>query len=650
MKINQIAARIFVLICLLFSMCQASIDNDRDFIMCGTWHHGTGSTKYLRYDLRTGCRNIEISGNENALSIRGAITAKCNPNKSVNLDLNPLQNQSHFCVFWDPLHDLLMVDVDGKNHTLCSKSGLQEDCCTDLSPDKQKPGDLYGIVNGNLRGDILNSKIMEVYTFRGDSINCKETFCGEAFEEHYRLNMIEKKVMNSHPLGPVDLPCVQGALMEMEKDFKGHNFTLPAQRNKQSNPVPLIYLPPCLMSEGRKKSKVLLTYYRDSTVKTLFKTNLSNSNVLEDIVGITVENEIIRNLSEPVRIRFHHSPFLPTQSKSCVSWDTKRDNDVMWRPDGCETNDISAKETECSCNHLTYFAILVQLKPDAEVRHLEALTFITAVGCAVSLVSCLILFYWLCKKRLGKKNQSSLVHRGLVVAVFLLSLLFIFTGTLANVGNSAVCWITGALLHYALLSTLCWMAMEVFHAFLLVHQVFTLPPRSWWFYLGGFGLPALLVSILLGIGDIYGKREIMAYANDTNPYYMCWMLNNEKSTVAHYIINLGLLIVVMSSGLVMLLYVVRKILKMPVLKNRYGLFLSIWGLTCLFGLTWGLSFLNFGRFSEAILFLFCIINSLQGFFLMLRHFIMKRIEKSPESSSSSSGFSKQPMLQTNEKS
>ncbi|XP_055058002.2 adhesion G-protein coupled receptor G5 [Misgurnus anguillicaudatus] len=645
MKKNQIAARIFVFICLLFILCQASIDNDRDFIMCGTWRHDKGSPKYLRYDLRTGCRNIEISGTKDALSIQGAITAKCNQSKLLDLDLNPLQNQSHFCVFWDPLHDLLMVEVNGKIYTLCSQSGLQEACCTDLSPDNQTLGKLYGIVNGNLRGDILSHNVMEVYTFRGGSINCTKTFCGEAFQKHYGPNKIEKKLD-----GPVDLPCVQGAIIEMQEGFMGQDVTPTAQRNNQSNPAPSIYLPPYLMSAGRKKSKVLITYFRDNAVKTLFKTNLPNSNILEDVVGITVENEIIKNLPEPVRIRFHHSPFLPTQSKSCVSWDNKRDNEVIWRSDGCEIVNINAVETECHCNHLTYFAILVQLKPDAEVRHLEALTFITAVGCAVSLVSCLVLFYWLCKKSTGKKNQSSLVHRGLVVAVFLLSLLFIFTGTLANVGNSAVCWITGALLHYALLSTLCWMAMEVFHAFLLVHQVFKLPPHSWWFYLGGFGLPALLVSILLFIGDIYGKREIMAYANDTNPYYMCWMLNNEKSIVAHYIINLGLLIVVMSSGLVMLLYVVRKILKMPVLKNRYGIFLSIWGLTCLFGLTWVLSFLNFGPFSEAILFLFCIINSLQGFFLMLRHFIMKRIEKSPESSSSSSGFSKQPMLQTNEKS
>lgn len=86
-----------------------------------------------------------------------------------------------------------------------------------------------------------------------------------------------------------------------------------------------------------------------------------------------------------------------------------------------------------------------------------------------------------------KKNHSSLVHRGLVVAIFLLCLFFILTGTMANVGNETVCKITGTLLHYALLSTLCWMAMEVFHAFLLVHKVFKKSHMSRLFYLGGFG-------------------------------------------------------------------------------------------------------------------------------------------------------------------
>lgn len=650
MKQIQNIIRIFMIICLIFILGQAATtENDKDFKMCGTWRHGSAS-RNLTYDLRTGCQNISISGNESTLSIWGSITAKCKQSATIPLDSSPLPNQSHFCVFWEPLLDLLIVEVNGKNRTLCGPNGLQGNCCTDLSQGPQKEGNLYGIVNGSTKGDILSHKFMEIYTFHGDSINCKKKFCDEASEKLRGPNMIEEAVMKSSKIGQVDLPCVQGTIIEMEEGFTGHNFTLPAPRSSQSHTIPSIYLPPCLKSVAKKKSKVVCTYFKEKTLFTPKSLKSPESTLLDDIVGISVENEILTNLTEPVRIRFHHSAFPANFSKKCVSWDTRKDNDVTWRPDGCDTVNINAEETECCCNHLTYFAILVQVKQRATVRHLEALTFITAVGCAVSLVSCLVLFYWLCKKRKGKKNQSTLVHRGLVVAIFLLCLFFILTGTMANVGNETVCQITGTLLHYALLSALCWMAMEVFHAFLLVHQVFEIPPASWLFYLGGFGLPTLLVVILLSIGDIYGKRKIEPSDDVNNPFYMCWMLDNEKSRLAHYIVNIGLLVVVMSSGVVMLFYVVRKILKMQVLKNRCGVFLSIWGITCLFGTTWGLIFLDFGHFSEAALFLFCIINSLQGFFLMLRHFVMKRIEKTHESSGSSSGSSKQLMLQTHEKS
>lgn len=87
----------------------------------------------------------------------------------------------------------------------------------------------------------------------------------------------------------------------------------------------------------------------------------------------------------------------------------------------------------------------------------------------------------------GKKDQSLLVHGGLVVATFFLCLCFSLTSTLANTGNETVCKIAGTLLHYSLLSTLCWMTVEVFHTFLLVCCVFasSLPPCI--FYLAGFG-------------------------------------------------------------------------------------------------------------------------------------------------------------------
>uniref|UniRef100_A0A8C1SAJ3 Adhesion G protein-coupled receptor G1 n=1 Tax=Cyprinus carpio TaxID=7962 RepID=A0A8C1SAJ3_CYPCA len=598
MERNQKTVRMWIITCLLFILVQASTENDRDFKMCGTWRHGNASQS-LKYDLKTGCKEIEISANERTLSIKGSITAKCTQSSSINLESNPLQNQSQFCVFWEPLLDLLIVQLNGKNHTLCQTNGLQETCCTDLSQEKQETPALYGIVNGSIHGDPIRYDVMEKYTFRGDTINCKKKFCDEASKKPSGANMIEEVVMKSNKTGRVDLPCAQSTVIEMKEGFTGLNFTLPAPRTVAPNMIPSVYLPSCLKSMSRSTSKVVCTYYKN---KTLFQGGSSDVVLLDDIVGLSVENEIIENLPEPVRIRFYHSP-------------------------------------------------LSQVEQKATVRHLKALTFITAVGCAVSLVSCLVLFYWLCKRR-GKKTQTSLVHRGLVVAIFLLCLFFILTGTLANVGDGIVCKITGSLLHYALLSTLCWMAMEVFHTFLLIRKVFNSTLPTWIFYLGGFGLPVLLVGILLSIGDIYGKRDIIPSDDIKNPYHMCWMLKNDKSLLAHYIVNLGLLAVVVSSGAVMLFVVVREIRNRPDWKKSHVAFLSIWGLTCLFGTTWGLGFLDFGLLSEAILFLFCIINSLQGFFLMLRYYALDRMKNDDRSISdrSSSGSSKQPMLHTHEKS
>ncbi|TRY65886.1 hypothetical protein DNTS_025342 [Danionella cerebrum] len=633
---------------MLFVLGQSTeADNDRDFKMCGKWLHG-GASRNLKYDLKTGCKEIMISANLSTLTVQGRITAKCSQSSTVHLDSSSEQQQSYFCVFWEPLLDQLMVEVDGKNHTLCTANGLQESCCTDLSVGYQRNTSHYGIKEASVKGDIMQHAVMEIYTFKGDTINCKEKFCQEASQKSRGANIIEEVVLKSNT-NDVDLPCARGIVIEMDDGFVGQNFTLQEPRTVDPQSQPSIYLPPALKSATRNKSKVVCTYYKS---KEIFQQGPSKSTLLDNIVGISVENQIIKDLPEPIRIRFYHHPIPTNSSGRCVSWDTKKDNEVNWISHGCDTIKINERETECSCNHLTYFAILVEVEQKNTVRHLEALTFITAVGCAVSLVSCLVLFYWLCKRRKGKKIQISLVHRGLVAAIFLLCLFFILTGTLANVGNKTVCTLGGSLLHFGLLSTLCWMAMEVFHTFLLVRKVFDSPPPIWIFYLVGFGLPFFIVSTLLSIGDIYGVREIVPSDDVNNPYRMCWMTEKDNSLLAHYIINIGLLAFVVSSGIVMLFLVVWEIRNRPDWKKTHVAFLSIWGLTCLYGTTWGLGFLNFGPLSEATLFLFCIINSLQGFFLMLRFYALERMKKKDESSSdgSSSASSKQHMLQNNEKS
>ncbi|XP_026992389.2 adhesion G-protein coupled receptor G1 isoform X2 [Tachysurus fulvidraco] len=631
----------FPLLLLILTVCGHATEGDRDFKMCGIWLHNSGP-QTLDVDLKPGCSGISISANASTLSIRGSITAECDLSKerkplSVK---SPQGSSSSFCVIWEPLLDRLVVEVNKENITLCKARILQTHCCAHLSAGTQSASSMYGIQNGSVHGDVMSNSVMASYEFMGESINCKEYFCSKIAQESRGANMLEDVVMRSEQVGPVILPCGRSTVIEMNQDFSGNNVTLLTPDGTPQEMIPLVHLPACLKPAKRKTSKVVCSFYKNST---FFQK--SSQKILQDVVGISVENEIIRNLPEPIRIKFNHPTLEKTQNRRCVSWDTRRDKDMLWRETGCVTLQHSAAETECCCHHLTYFAILVDLNPTRKLRHLEALTFITATCCAISIVSCAVLFVSLCRQR-KLKNLSSLVHRGLVVALFFLLVLFVLTGTVANVASDSVCGFMGGLLHYALLSVLCWMAVEVIHTFWMMNMVFKPAPQPWIWYLLGFGFPAVPVVIMGCIGDIYGRRSVKSDDVLTAPFSMCWMTESQPALKAHFIINLGLLAAVVSSGLIVLFLVYRKIRHRDEWRRNRVAFLSIWGLSCLFGLTWVLAFFS-AESSETVLFLFCIINSLQGFFLMLRFFALERIQKNSQSSSdfSSTGSTRQHMLQ-----
>lgn len=90
------------------------------------------------------------------------------------------------------------------------------------------------------------------------------------------------------------------------------------------------------------------------------------------------------------------------------------------------------------------------------------------------------------------------------------------------------------------------------------------------------------------------------------------MKDTNKAWLAHYVTSVTMLVVLVVSGLVMLFQVYRQIRKREEWRQNQVAFFSIWGLSCLFGTTWSLAFLDFGPLSVFISFLSCILNSFQG--------------------------------------
>ncbi|XP_041799382.1 adhesion G-protein coupled receptor G5-like [Chelmon rostratus] len=635
---------VFILIILLSTV---SSENDLDLNFCGIWRHGKGSLS-LAVNLSTGCKGISISANTSSLSIDGQITAQCRRSDVIPLKQFGFDSagDSNFCLYWEPLLDQLKLQIKGKNITLCWPASLQHSCCTDLSHGSNTPTAPYGIFNGTVKSDPITDKIQTAYYFHGMSIDCK-ALCDQVSPGPTRVTITEDILTRSHATRVVEHPCAHRSEVEMKEDFEGYTITSPAAQGVSAESTVTVQIPPALKQAAKKTSKVVLTFFKNNS---LFQDGFKNAGILDDVVGITVENEIIADLSEPIRIGFHHDVIPKMHSRKCVSWDTRKDPlQVNWLVDGCETRQHGAKHTECLCNHLTFFSVLVQMEP-RPVCHLLALTTITSLGCAMSVISCIALIIFLCKKR-RPQEQSTPIHLGLAVSLALLNLVFFLTAVLANVGGESVCAWVGAILHYTLLSSFAWMGIEVFHTFWLVYVVFRPSPKPYvWI---GFVLPAVPVIILIAVGDIYGMRAVRSCDDTADPYLMCWMKDTQKALLAHYFTTMTVLVILVSSGILMLFLVYRKIHRRDEWSQNRVAFLSIWGLSCLFGITWGLTFLDFGPLSVFVLFLSCILNSFQGFLLMLRFYMLDWVRKQAGGSalgSTSTGSTRQHMLQAQEKS
>ncbi|XP_077376298.1 adhesion G-protein coupled receptor G1 isoform X2 [Festucalex cinctus] len=609
----------------IFILILSKASCDRDLQFCGTWRHGKRPLS-LSFDISPGCGQVSIAADESSLSVRGQIAAQCRRSGLHRLDRQALDSdgESRFCLYWEPLRDQLKLQVGVKNFTLCWPSGTPDSCCTYLSYGSNAPEAPYGIANGTIENDVITDKTLTAYTFGGSPVKCA-TFCPKQSRGHAQVNMTHQ--------ASVELFCALSLEVELKDDFRGINISSPHVEGTAPETTTIIHLPPALKQAAKNSSKVLYTFFKNNS---MFQEGLTEVRVLDEVVEISIENEVIQNLAQPIKIDFHHDVIHKTQSRMCVSWDTRKDPmKVKWSVEGCKTHRRGSKHTQCLCDHLTYFSVLVQLEP-RPVRHLLALTAITSVGCALSFLSGIVLIVFLCKRRRAK-DPSTPIHLGLAVSLTFLNLLFFFTGVLANVGGEDLCVLVGAGLHYFLLSAFSWMGMEVFHTFWLVYVVFRPSPKKCLWNLLGFGLPAVPVVVLAaGVGDIYGLREVESSEDKGNPYRMCWMKANPKALLAQHLTNTTVLAALVSAGVVMLLLVYREIRTRDEWRKNRVAFLSIWGLSCLFGTSWGLAFLDFGPFSDVILFLSCFLNSFQGFLLMLRFFMLDwmrkravRINKSP---------------------
>ncbi|XP_039532665.1 adhesion G-protein coupled receptor G2 isoform X2 [Pimephales promelas] len=386
------------------------------------------------------------------------------------------------------------------------------------------------------------------------------------------------------------------------------------------------------LTEDQKQlaSRVQFNFFQKNTFfqdKSLGERKLNSG-----ILGCSVANLSISGLQNDVLITLRNTKPIPTGYKaSCVFWDfTFNGSSAGWNSSGCRVLNSSDEETQCACNHLTSFGILLDIsRTPPSPEHLIILTYITNIGCGISAIFLSItLLTYLAFSKLRKDIPSKILIQ-LCLALLLLNLVFLLDGWLALYPDAlGLCISTAFFLHYFLLASFTWMALEAVHMYLAIVKVFNTYISRFMLKIGfvGWGIPLIIVIIVIAVNkDNYGLVTYGKYVDGETDDF-CWIKNDVVFYVAVvlyfclvFLLNFTMFIVVM----IQLCRIKKQNPHNAQTRSGWQEVRSVAGLSVLLGLTWAFAFFAWGPVNLAFMYLFAIFNTLQGLFIFVFHCAMK---------------------------
>ncbi|NWR76872.1 AGRG1 protein, partial [Centropus unirufus] len=655
----------------------ASGHQEEDFRFCGDRNQTQDSSVIYEH----GPANISIENTAQALIIKRPFLPN-RRNSYYKYSLPPTLGRYRFCVYWFKANGTLRL-VYGKQSFL-----LGRDLPNSITQGKESQKtertsasifNVSYIVKGG-KNTSLASASEYSFPLQGNYFNETEDSIWEQDVEKH-LGALDSLIARPLALaaGATEQRMLRQELGKLEKmlakvEFEGQNQTFGkatvhatilrvqptqapqhlafASQREEGREVHgfAVNLPSSLFMMAREKEEVVehRVVLMDINSQTMFQDKNSSRVLGDKVVGISLVDTVVTNLSDPVVLTFFHNQLPKNVTPLCVFWqEDPTASSGSWDSYGCATV-TRGSHTDCRCNHLTYFAVLMVSSPDITYVHRDYLSIITYIGCLVSALAsiCTILFlYFRSKQR--DQITSMQIHMNLLGAIFLLDITFLISEHLASSSSEAVCRAGGLFLHFSLLSCLTWMGIEGYNLYRLVIEVFNAYHDRFLLKLClvGWGLPFFCVTLIfLASWTNYGPFSIPIYESvggkSTNAT-ICWI----TSPLIHNVVNLGFFSLVFLFNSVMLGAMVREIVRQNKKGHKLKHVLALFGLSILLGIPWALVFFSFtsGVFRLVSLYIFTIINSLQGFLIFLWYWTMVlQARKSPDMQSSSDSVKLQP--------
>ncbi|XP_071301039.1 adhesion G-protein coupled receptor D1 [Agelaius tricolor] len=289
----------------------------------------------------------------------------------------------------------------------------------------------------------------------------------------------------------------------------------------------------------------------------------------------------------------------------------------VWSSEGCVRQSGDLNYSVCLCNHLTNFAILMQVVPLKLTReHQVALSSITYIGCALSIV-CLtitLVTFAVLSSVSTIRNQRYHIHANLSSAVLLAQALLLASFQLSPA--TLPCKILAILLHFFFLSAFAWMLVEGFHLYSMVIKVFGSEESKHLYYYGiGWGCPLVICVIS-------ATSSLDSYGESGN----CW-LSLEDGAIWAFVAPAMFVILVNIGILIAVTRVISRIsadnYKVHGDANAFKLTAkAVAVLLPILGSSWIFGILAVNAQALVFQYIFAVFNSLQGFFMFLFHCLL----------------------------
>ncbi|XP_058031414.1 adhesion G protein-coupled receptor E3-like isoform X2 [Ahaetulla prasina] len=362
------------------------------------------------------------------------------------------------------------------------------------------------------------------------------------------------------------------------------------------------------ISYGGLKSLLEDTLLKNGTF--LDNEMLTDVHMNSRLVSVSARSKI-QNISTPVNLTFQHVKKKVAQEKVlCVHWVSGALSDH-----GCQQLFSNITHTECSCQHLSNFAVLTATTH--KQRDLT-LTIISYIGLSISIIClflCIVTFLF-CR---SSHNSSTFIHLQLSSCLFFADLLFVVG--IDKTSNKILCSVIAGILKYLFLACFVWMFLEAVNLYLIVRnlKVANYSGASKYMkismYLIGYGCPVLIVAISAAIKPgAFGTR------------YHCWL---NPDFIWSF---MGPVCVIIVVNLVFFCLILKNLHKklaslnseVSSVKNTRSLIFKAIAHVFILGVTWCFGLFQHGPVEDIMAYLFTITNSVQGIFIFLVHCLLNQ--------------------------